>query len=83
MSASDAASPEAASPEEQAAGEPPRPAEPPRPGARALAIGVVVAVAGGFGLLLAAGTLGTAGVVLVALVEAALVVALHRWSPSP
>jgi hypothetical protein len=47
---------------------------------------VTYAVAGAVGavlLLLAAGTLGAGGLVIVAAVEAAVVYALYRWSPAP
>jgi hypothetical protein len=61
---------------------PDAPADVARPSWRALALGVVVAVVAAFVLLLVAGSIGTAGLVIVAAVEAMLVYLLYRWSPS-
>ena len=44
-----------------------------------LAIGVLVFLAASFAALLAAGTLGTAGVVIAALIEAAAISWIYRW----
>jgi hypothetical protein len=49
---------------------------------RALVTGAVVAVAVGVGILLVAGSFGMAGVVGAAVLEAALIALLYRWSPS-
>jgi len=68
-----------------AAGDAAPPADAERPGAsvRTLLLGVAVAVVAGFGILLAAGSGGAAGVAVAAAVEAALVYALYRYSPAP
>jgi ubiquinone/menaquinone biosynthesis C-methylase UbiE len=70
-------------PAEPAASTPATRSEATRPSVATLVTYAVAGAVGAVLLLLAAGTLGAGGLVIVAAVEAAVVYALYRWSPAP